>query len=387
MAIINLKRNFERIDTIEELGYEWDGGSIITDYIKSSRSVIGSGFGSSGVAEVFDRLQNKYIPVDVISWSDTKVVLGPLWDTKDGDTAVRINLGRGFCIPYTKPFPSNIRITYRHIGGYITKDIVGSFIYPDLHTGTSLALNNSSGCKHKSQILGIEFGSTFVLSSYFDFFNKNNFLANLTSMNQPLTIPNSVTSIGNSFLANNYAFNHTISFPNSLTSIGNNFMENCSAFNQPIVLKSSLTSIGSYFMGNCISFNKPLSIPNSVINIGIRFLHGCGNFNQSLILSNSLQSIGNYFLSDCFDFTQPLALPASLTSIGTYFIFRLPLFSTLITECMVSKNDSTVLSTDNTGHDMYRVGVTVFGSERASWLASFPFRSSSPYRNLKNGGS
>jgi hypothetical protein len=53
-------------------------------------------------------------------------------------------------------------------------------------------------------------------------------------------------------------------------------LEGCASFNQPLVLPESLTSIGGGFLVNCVLFNQPLIVPNSVISIGCAFLGGGG---------------------------------------------------------------------------------------------------------------
>ena len=161
-----------------------------------------------------------------------------------------------------------------------------------------------------------------------------------------ISIPNSVTSIGN------YAFREcsgltSISIPNSVTSIGNyafygcsgltsikvesgnnvyDSRNNCNAIikkstNELIagckntVIPNSVTSIGSYAFYGCSGLIS-ISIPNSVTSIGSDAFSGCSGL-ISISIPNSVTSIGFSAFSGCNGLTS-MSIPNSVTSIGSY---------------------------------------------------------------------
>jgi hypothetical protein len=166
-------------------------------------------------------------------------------------------------------------------------------------------------------------------------------------------------------------------------------MFNCYAFNQPLTLPSSLSSIGDYFMYYCYAFNQPLTLPSGVSSIGDYFMSECYAFNQVLTLPSSLSSIGGSFMFNCFTFNQPLTLPSELSSIGTGFMRECYSLSTIIWNASVYPTDNNSLSQDiNTKtNSTYGAGIKVYGTKRAELISALPNRTSSPYRKLINGGS
>ena len=87
--------------------------------------------------------------------------------------------------------------------------------------------------------------------------------------NQPLIIPASVTSIGNTFLANTYntagsqknEFNSALTFEqgSAITTIGQSFLAG-TKFNQPLELPQTLTSIGTAFLFDAINMVSPVDV-------------------------------------------------------------------------------------------------------------------------------
>jgi hypothetical protein len=206
-----------------------------------------------------------------------------------------------------------------------------------------------------SKMFGFYFGNQFDLT----FFNSG-FLAYCYSFNQPLTIPNGITNLGNSFL------------------------HNCQTFNQPLTIPSSVTSIGNYFLYQCYSFSQPLTIPSSVTSIGNLFVYNCYSFNQPLTIPSSVTSIGNYFLYQCYSFSQPLTIPSSVTSIGNYFMNNCQTFNRLIvdTSAIPTPINNYSLSANSNIAAMYVNGITVTGAGASAWIAALPNITFNPYRKL-----
>lgn len=166
----------------------------------------------------------------------------------------------------------------------------------------------------------------------------NNFLRSCNGITEGITIPNSVTSIGeyafkecfnltritipNSVTSiGAHAFEYCsyltgISIPNSVTSVGANAFAYCSGLSCSLSLPSSLTSIGESAFCGCSGLIGGLSIPNSVTSIGERAFEGCSGFSGGITIPNSLTSIESRVFRDCIGLTGNLTIPISVTSIG-----------------------------------------------------------------------
>ena len=89
-----------------------------------------------------------------------------------------------------------------------------------------------------------------------------------------LTIPDSVTSIGN--CAFGYCESLTsVTIPDSVTSIGSCAFKNCTGLTS-VTIGNSVTSIGNYAFYNCTGLTN-ITIPNSVTSIGYDAFYNCNN--------------------------------------------------------------------------------------------------------------
>ena len=128
-----------------------------------------------------------------------------------------------------------------------------------------------------------------------------------------ITIPNGVTSIGD------YAFQGcssltSITIPNSVTSIGDWAFEDCFSLTS-ITIPNSVTSIGNSAFSGCESLTS-ITIPNSVTSIEDHTFYNCSSL-TSITIPNNVTSIGNSAFSDCYSLTS-ITIPNSVTSIGEY---------------------------------------------------------------------
>jgi len=191
------------------------------------------------------------------------------------------------------------------IGG-VPVTIIGNASYPGAFTSknlTSVTIPNSVTSIGDSAFYNNQLTNLTIPSSVTSIGNaafSDNQLTNLT-------IPSSVTSIGNAAFSDNQLTSLTI--PNSVTSISNYAFSN----NQltSLTIPSSVTSIGAYaFSDNQLT---SLTIPNSVTSIG----YGAFSDNQltSLTIPSSVTSIGNYAFSN--NQLTSLTIPSSVTSIGS----------------------------------------------------------------------
>ena len=123
-----------------------------------------------------------------------------------------------------------------------------------------------------------------------------------------LSLPNVTTISRDAFKA--CSFTGLLSLPNVIT-IGNSAFQYCSSFTGSPSLPK-VTTIGEYVFTNCSGFSGSLSLPN-VTTIGNGAFHNCSGFTGSLSLPN-VTTIGIFAFGAC-GFTGSLSLP-KVTTIG-----------------------------------------------------------------------
>ena len=131
-----------------------------------------------------------------------------------------------------------------------------------------------------------------------------------------LTIGSTVQRIPAKMFYDCTGFTGSLSIPNSVTSIGDYAFSYCSGFNGGLTLGNSVTVIGEHAFYFCEGFNGSLTIPNSVTTIGNYAFGGCSGFTGSLTLGNSVTSIGDAAFGACSGFTGSLTIPNTVTTIG-----------------------------------------------------------------------
>ena len=142
------------------------------------------------------------------------------------------------------------------------------------------------------------------------FYNCKGFTGNLT-------IPNSVTTIGSSAFKKCYGFTGDLTILNSVTTIGESAFSDCYGFTGNLTIPNSVTTIGNWAFYNCTGFTGNLTIPNSVTTIGESAFSICTGFTGNLTIPNSVTTIGNSAFEKCYGFTGYLSFPKSLKKIGT----------------------------------------------------------------------
>ena len=88
----------------------------------------------------------------------------------------------------------------------------------------------------------------------------------------------------------------SVTIPNSVTSIGDSFLNGCWSLTS-VDIPDGVTSIGDYFLSDCGSLTS-VTIPNSVTSIGDNFLAFCGSL-TSVTIPDGVTSIGDGFLYYC----------------------------------------------------------------------------------------
>ena len=128
---------------------------------------------------------------------------------------------------------------------------------------------------------------------------------------QSVTIPDSVTSIGGRAFGECSSL-QSVTIPDSVTSIGDRAFSWCTSL-QSVTIPDSVTSIDESAFSWCTSLQSVI-IPDSVTSIGDRAFWGCTSL-QSVIIPDSVTSIGNKAFSDCKSL-QSVTIPDSVTSIS-----------------------------------------------------------------------
>ena len=104
----------------------------------------------------------------------------------------------------------------------------------------------------------------------------------------------------------------SITIPNSVTSIGEAAFENCSGLTS-VTIPNSVTSIGGSAFWCCRGLTS-VTIGNSVTSIGEAAFYNCSGL-TSVTIGNSVTSIGGGAFEDCSGLTS-VTIPNSVTSIG-----------------------------------------------------------------------
>lgn len=127
-----------------------------------------------------------------------------------------------------------------------------------------------------------------------------------------LTIGNSVTTIGQ------YAFTDcdqliSVTIPNSVTTIGHSAFLECNRLTS-VTIGSGVTSMSDGVFLDCYNLSS-VTILNGVTSIGDDAFSGCTRL-KSILIPNSVISIGSNAFALCG--LESLTIPGSVTSIGSY---------------------------------------------------------------------
>ncbi len=145
-----------------------------------------------------------------------------------------------------------------------------------------------------------------------------NGMSNLTSV----TIPESVTSIGDNAFSNCSGLT-LVAIGNSVTSIGNDAFHGCRGLTS-ITIPNSVTSIEASAFSGCSGLTS-VTIPNSVTDIKAYTFSNCSGL-TSVTIPNSVTSIGEYAFYECSSLTS-FIIPNSVTSIGDYAFYNVPVIA------------------------------------------------------------
>ena len=214
------------------------------------------------------------------------------------------------------------KLTSVTIGNSVTS--IGSGAFAGCYFEKNDFINNSSLDAEANNY----WGATIVDSRNDGFVIKDGTLLKYIGNDVSVTIPNSVTSIGN------YAFYDcsgltSVTIGNSVTSIRTDAFIECSALKKVIVKDiaawcginfGGYSSNPLYYAHHIYSDENTeitnLIIPNSVTSIGNYAFSGCSGL-ASVTIHNSVTSIGSRAFQGCSGLTS-VTIPNSVTSIGDY---------------------------------------------------------------------
>ena len=131
-----------------------------------------------------------------------------------------------------------------------------------------------------------------------------------------ITIPNSVTTIGEDAFANCSGLT-SINIPNSVTTIGEGAFRHCSSLTS-VTIPNSVTSIGNNVFRDCSGLTS-IIIPNSVTTISMGAFFYCSSL-TNITIPNSVTTIGEGAFQNT-GFTS-ITIPNSVTSIGQYAFYN-----------------------------------------------------------------
>lgn len=207
--------------------------------------------------------------------------------------------------------------------GLILKGYRGSLedlIIPSSFQGTPVTSIAENAFKD-SDVSGIlSIPSTITSIGQSAFYNCGNLTGDLL-------IPSSVTTIGASAFYGCSSLTGSISLPAGLTAVANSTFYGCSKITAVYFGDSMVSSIGYQAFYNCSSLAKvaktsedsgtDIYLPEALTEYAYAVFGGCKKLAGTLTIPANIKSIGNYAFLDCESLTGDLVIPDTVTSIGT----------------------------------------------------------------------
>ena len=184
---------------------------------------------------------------------------------------------------------------------------IGESAFSECYFASSKFINNSS----LDEVANNYWGATIVDSDTNGFLVKNNVLIKYRGTATNITIPNTVTSIGQEAFRSMYGIT-SVTITSNVTSIGNNAFYNCTGLTSVTIPNGT---IGQYAFQYCYGLTS-LTIGTGVTTIGNYAFNGCSGL-TSVTIPDSVTSVGTYAFEACSSLTS-VTIGTGLTSIGNY---------------------------------------------------------------------
>lgn len=112
---------------------------------------------------------------------------------------------------------------------------------------------------------------------------------------ETVTIPNTVTTIGNGMFYDNYTLKQ-VSIPDGVTSVGSSLVSECYSL-RSIVLPSTVTTLNDHLFQNCYSLES-INIPSGITTLGWTMFNGCCSL-ESFKMPNTVTTLTKNTFQDC----------------------------------------------------------------------------------------
>lgn len=193
-----------------------------------------------------------------------------------------------------------------------------SYISPDVSTNVNLVLEE--GITHIGNAAfngGVNICSELSIPSSVTSIGEFAF-GNCKKMTGGIVIPEGVTSVSKCAFNGDSSLSGELVIPNGVTSIGESAFENCSSLTGKLNIPDTVTYIGRFAFDGCKNLTGDLIIPNGVEELGLAVFEGCSGLKGKLVIPNSVLVIGQEAFCGCSGLTGDLILPSGVREIGVY---------------------------------------------------------------------